>query len=141
MQIKVDPDDWHDNFYLQSKLALLALTFPNLRIIWSSSPHETVRILSDLKLNHDEPDEMTCTLKGQAEGEKSMREQVENPAAVEMLRAIPGVNSYNLKYVMSKIESLSDMIKMSKGQLTEVLGEDMGWRAYNFIHKDGRRLR
>ena len=40
-----------------SKLSLLALHFPRLRIIWSRSLHATAEIFAVLKANQDEPDE------------------------------------------------------------------------------------
>lgn len=40
-----------------SKLSLLALHFPRLRIIWSRSLHATAEIFASLKANQDEPDE------------------------------------------------------------------------------------
>ncbi|CAJ0846600.1 2212_t:CDS:2, partial [Entrophospora sp. SA101] len=42
---------------ISSKLALLTLTFPQLKIIWSSSPYATVDIFEDLKQLEDEPDQ------------------------------------------------------------------------------------
>ncbi|WVQ73869.1 hypothetical protein IAR50_003450 [Cryptococcus sp. DSM 104548] len=137
-----NPDEpWrNDTFYIQAKLVLLTLHFPRLKIIWSSSPQETVRILSDLKLNHDEPDEATAMLKGSSEGEQggALKSGVENAAAVEMLRSIPGVTGGNLRYVMSKVESIREMVGMSRKQLKEVLGEEGGDKAYNFLHHDAR---
>jgi len=41
---------------LGSKLALLALHFPRLRIIWSRSLHATADIFRALKSNQDDPD-------------------------------------------------------------------------------------
>jgi DNA excision repair protein ERCC-4 len=41
---------------LQSKLVVLTLAFPRLRIIWSSSPYQTAEIFSELKKQQDEPD-------------------------------------------------------------------------------------
>ena len=41
---------------LGSKLALLALHFPRLRIIWSRSLHATADIFRALKANQDDPD-------------------------------------------------------------------------------------
>jgi DNA excision repair protein ERCC-4 len=125
------------DFYLQSKLALLCLTFPRLRIIWSSSPHESVKILSDLKLNHDEPEELLAVMKGQGEGE-SLRDSVENAAAVEMLRAIPGISGHNLRLVMSKIESIAELVSMKEKVIKEVIGNENGAKAWQFIHKDSR---
>nr|ODN98611.1 DNA excision repair protein ERCC-4 [Cryptococcus depauperatus CBS 7855] len=138
---QVDPDEtWRDTFHLQSKLVLLTLHFPRLRIIWSSSPHESVKILSDLKLNHDEPDEITATLKGSAEGEFGTS-GIENATAVEMLRCIPGVNGRNLKFVMSKVESIGEIVQMSRRELKEILGEDGGEKAWEFLHHDSRYSR
>lgn len=39
-----------------SKLTLLTLKFPNLRLIWSRSPSATANIFRDLKRHHAEPD-------------------------------------------------------------------------------------
>lgn len=40
-----------------SKLSLLVLHFPRLRIVWSRSLHATAEIFATLKANQDEPDE------------------------------------------------------------------------------------
>ena len=37
---------------LSSKLVLVTLTFPKIKIIWSSSPHETAAIFDDLKVTY-----------------------------------------------------------------------------------------
>lgn len=39
-----------------SKISLLALHFPRLRIVWSRSLHATADIFASLKSNQDEPD-------------------------------------------------------------------------------------
>lgn len=35
---------------LSSKLVLLTLTFPKVKLIWSSSPHETAAVFKELKV-------------------------------------------------------------------------------------------
>jgi DNA excision repair protein ERCC-4 len=130
-------DSWSD-FYIQSKLVLLALHFPKLRIIWSSSPHETVKILGDLKLNHDEPDEMTAVLKGSSGAPDEGRPTIENANAVEMLRAIPGVQGFKLKRVMEKVEGLQEFVQLEVKELHDVLGQESGNKAYGFMHRDIR---
>lgn len=40
-----------------SKLSLLVLHFPRLRLVWSRSLHATAEIFASLKANQDEPDE------------------------------------------------------------------------------------
>lgn len=41
--------------HITSKLVLLTRAFPNLRIIWSSSPSETAQIFKELKEGNPEP--------------------------------------------------------------------------------------
>lgn len=47
-----------------SKLTLLAMHFPRLRIVWSRSLHATAEIFASLKANQDEPDEAKATRVG-----------------------------------------------------------------------------
>lgn len=120
-----------------------------MRIIWSSSSHESIKILSDLKLNHDEPDEISAILKGSSsnsasgtgEGGDALRPSIENDLAVAMLRAIPGVSGHQIKYVMAKIESLREFVELSKEELVGLLGEKGAKKAYDFIHSDSRRIK
>jgi DNA excision repair protein ERCC-4 len=81
---------------LHSKLVLLTITFPRLRIIWSSSPYATSDIFEDLKINRDEPDAATAgsigaTEAGDRPGEE--REATVNQTPQELLRSMPGVVS------------------------------------------------
>lgn len=123
---------------------LLTLHFPRLRLIWSSSPHESVKILSDLKLNNPEPEELAAILKGSSAGggpggDTGLLPGVENPGAVEMLRAIPGVSGHNVKYVMSRVEGIAELVDMQEAQVKDVLGEESGQKAWEFMHYDVRR--
>jgi DNA excision repair protein ERCC-4 len=95
--------------------------------------------LSDLKLNFDEPDEMTAILKGSSsDATNELLPGVENAGAVEMLRAIPGISGHNLKYVMSKVESMKELVEMSEKELRGLLGEEQGGKAWEFLHHDER---
>lgn len=49
---------------LISKLCLLTLHFPRLRIIWSRSLHATADIFRALKVNQDDPDPITAAAVG-----------------------------------------------------------------------------
>ena len=50
---------------LISKLCLLTLHFPRLRIIWSRSLHATADIFRSLKTNQEEPDPVTAAAVGE----------------------------------------------------------------------------
>ena len=97
-----------------------------------------MRVLSDLKLNHDEPDEVTANTIGKAEGDRTARDAVQNVFAVEMLRAIPGLSGHTMNYVMSKVESLRGLCEMSRKEVRLLLGDENGSKAWSFIHRDSR---
>ncbi|KAG2091215.1 uncharacterized protein F5147DRAFT_657988 [Suillus discolor] len=86
--------------FIQSKLVLLMLHFPRVRIIWSSSPYGTADISNDLKANAFEPDPNRAIAIG-AEEDTEAGAGI-NAAAEELLRCLPGVTAKNVKYPMNK---------------------------------------
>jgi DNA excision repair protein ERCC-4 len=80
---------------LHSKLVLLTLTFPRLRIIWSSSPYATADIYADLKQNRDEPDAAKAAALGAdaADAAAGEAEAVINQTPQDLLRSLPGIVS------------------------------------------------
>ncbi|CEG82463.1 Putative Importin subunit alpha [Rhizopus microsporus] len=86
---------------ISSKLVVLTLAFPKLRIIWSPSPHETATIFEDLKSNQEEPNMEKAASIGAEEGEDG--ETVYNMTPQDILRSMPGVNSKNYKAIISKV--------------------------------------
>lgn len=49
---------------LSSKLVLLTLTFPKVKLIWSSSPHETAAVFKELKVGRNMGDRQIWILMG-----------------------------------------------------------------------------
>ncbi|TDL16378.1 hypothetical protein BD410DRAFT_623541 [Rickenella mellea] len=88
---------------IQSKLVLLTLTFPRLRIMWSSSPYASAEIFNDLKLNNTDPDPAQAVAIG-ADEDPNVGAGV-NASAEELLRALPGVTVTNVKYEMNRFGS------------------------------------
>ncbi|KAF9561500.1 hypothetical protein CPC08DRAFT_707327 [Agrocybe pediades] len=121
---------------IQSKLVLLTLTFPRLKIIWSSSPYATSEIFNDLKMNNPEPDPAKAILVG-ADDDSEAGAGV-NTAAEEVLRCIPGITASNVKLVMNKVKNLRTFCEMTLPQVQEILGADAGNAAWSFIHKGDR---
>lgn len=133
---------------VQSKLVLLTLSFPRLRIIWSSSTQATVDIIADLKINHPEPDLLKAIIiggdeeagevgEGAAGGEGS---GLFNATSQEMLRAMPGITSRNWKLVISRVENIRDLCDVeSEDAMKEVIGgQEQGKACWDFINKDAR---
>lgn len=136
----IDPTTIH------SKLVLLTLSFPRLRIIWSSSPQASVDIIADLKQNHPEPDQAQAITIGGEEGEFGASAAdgegsgLFNSAPEEMLRALPGINSRNYKLVSSRVATIKELCEVkSRDKMADVLGSQEGGKVlFDFINKDGR---
>ncbi|KAG5401061.1 hypothetical protein IGI04_015668 [Brassica rapa subsp. trilocularis] len=109
-----------------SKLSLLVLHFPRLRILWSRSLHATAEIFTTLKSNQDEPDESRAIRVGvpSEEGiiENDIRAENYNTSAVEFLRRLPGVSDANYRSIMEKCKSLSEMASLPVEELAEIMG-------------------
>lgn len=137
---------------IQAKLVLLTSAFPRLRIIWSSSPYATSDIFADLKQNFDEPDAAKVALVGledvlEAEGGnitseivrradwQSSSEHSFNLGPQDLLRALPGVNTKNFRYIMSQVRDISDLCDLSQEDLSELIGVEPARQLTRFIER------
>ncbi|KAG0050984.1 hypothetical protein BGZ83_004235 [Gryganskiella cystojenkinii] len=121
---------------LSSKLVLLTLAFPTLRLIWSSSVHATVEIFEDLKRSEPEPDAAQAQLIGvdpQQEIDSAF-----NLTPQDILRSLPGITSRNYKNVMTNVGSIRELAELDIDNLTSILGEGPAQTLWNFFHKDVR---
>lgn len=109
-----------------SKLSLLALHFPRLRIVWSRSLHATAEIFTSLKANQDEPDEAKAIRVGvpSEDGivEDDVRAENYNTSAVEFLRRLPGVTDSNYRAIMDGCTSLAELAILPVERLAELMG-------------------
>ena len=122
---------------IQSKIALLILTFPRVRIIWSSSPYATAEIFNDLKKNNAEPNPTLAIAVG-ADGDPELGAGV-NAAAEELLRCLPSINAKNIKHVMGKINSVREFCEMDIFQIQDILGVEPGRLCWEFMHRGEKR--
>ncbi|KAF9269268.1 hypothetical protein L218DRAFT_917010 [Marasmius fiardii PR-910] len=122
---------------IQSKIVLLTLTFPRLRIIWSSSPYSTADIFNDLKANRSEPDPVKAISTG-ADGDPELGAGV-NAAAEDLLRTFPGITTKNVKFVMGKVRNVGEICEMSLEGVQGILGNEPGKACWEFLHRGERR--
>ncbi|KAK3237889.1 hypothetical protein CYMTET_52064, partial [Cymbomonas tetramitiformis] len=120
-----------------SKLALLFLHFPRLRIVWSRSLHDTAAIFRSLKSNQEEPQvqaamEVGAPIDGR---DAAADDACTNQAAVELLRRLPGVTEKNFRAVLTRCDTLADLAAMTPAQLQELLGDArQGKMLHDFLH-------
>ncbi|KAG0150955.1 hypothetical protein CROQUDRAFT_37582 [Cronartium quercuum f. sp. fusiforme G11] len=135
---------------LQAKLVLLTLSFPKLRLIWSSSPYATADIFRDLKLDHAEPDASSASLVGldeYAKADKSRLEAFEGGGgggnrilAEEMIRSLPGMSISNANKVLRssnrKANNVRELCGLSERELKILLGAESGTKLYKFVNEE-----
>ncbi|KAK1286890.1 DNA repair endonuclease UVH1 [Acorus calamus] len=109
-----------------SKLSLLVLHFPRLRLVWSRSLHATAEIFASLKANQDEPDESRAMRVGvpTEDGivENDVRAENYNTSAVEFLRRLPGVTDSNYRAIMDGCTNLAELALLPVEKLAELMG-------------------
>lgn len=126
-----------------SKIALLAMHFPKLRILWSRSPHETLNIFRDLKAQHDEVDVERAMEIGRSESEEFLLqpdnqdcdENEINEVARDMLLRLPGVNVHSARRIMHECDSLADLCEMSRDDLRRIAGPVTGQKLFTFFRQ------
>ncbi|XP_061174934.1 DNA repair endonuclease XPF-like [Saccostrea echinata] len=117
-----------------SRLALLTLHFPKLRILWCQTPYATAELFEELKVGKPQPDAGTALAIGSSdEGLQWSDKYSHGPQ--DFLLKMPGVNVKNYRLIMNKVESLSALCDCSLEQLTEIMGsEHYAKQLHNFLH-------
>jgi len=120
---------------LQSKLVMLTLAFPRLRIIWSSSPYQTAEIFSELKKAQDEPDPLKAVQLGLDPNQSGDEMRSFNQTSQDMLRALPGINENAVSQLMLKSESIYEVANMQEREICWLVGTDVGRRIHRFLNR------
>ncbi|KAI0125230.1 MUS38-like protein [Xylariales sp. AK1849] len=120
---------------LQSKLVLLTLAFPRLRIIWSSSPYQTAEIFENLKTQEDEPDPIAAVRAGLDKDMKA-EDQSFNLEPQEMLGVVPGVTPKNVKNLVLECENLREVANMGAAELEPLVGKEAGRQIETFFARN-----
>ncbi|KAJ2827813.1 DNA repair protein RAD16 [Coemansia furcata] len=118
---------------INSQLTLLVLSFPRLRIIWSSSPYETASIFTELKRDAAEPDVDRAVAMGQDDCSVE-KESIYASHPISLLQSLPGVTLRNYQTLAKKFKSVSDICAASKDDLALVLGVEAAAKLYEFIN-------
>ncbi|OUM62412.1 hypothetical protein PIROE2DRAFT_44330, partial [Piromyces sp. E2] len=129
---------------IQSKIVLLLLAFPNLKILWASSPYASSEMFEDIKKSQKEPDEQEALSKGTELLDKNNPERSYNPftqyniTPQEMLLSIPGVNHKNHRIIMNNVENILELSQMTIDQLKPLVGTESARLIYNFFNSTPR---
>lgn len=120
----------------QSRLVMLTISFPRLRILWSSSPRQTAEMFADLKYQREEPDRDKAVSIGQDEvGQQDLIEENWSTVPSEVLRCMPGVTGKNYHYISNKVKSIRHLVELTNKELRDIMGVDQGNALFNFVNK------
>lgn len=119
---------------LQSKLVLLTIAFPRLKIIWSSSPYQTAEIFEELKKQQEEPDPIKAVQIGLGAGEDPT-DQSFNQTPHDMLRCVPGVTAKNMSRLTLEVNDLVDVSNLEESELDPLVGKEAGRQIYRFFNR------
>uniref|UniRef100_A0A673JUJ0 DNA repair endonuclease XPF n=1 Tax=Sinocyclocheilus rhinocerous TaxID=307959 RepID=A0A673JUJ0_9TELE len=118
-----------------SKLTLLTLHFPRLRLLWCPSPYMTAELFQELKHSRPEPDAATAQAVTAESETVTESADLYNPGPYDFLLRMPGVNVKNFKSLIKHASCLTDLITFSQEKLSELLGSSSNARQlYEFIH-------
>ncbi|XP_003417763.2 DNA repair endonuclease XPF isoform X1 [Loxodonta africana] len=119
---------------ISSKLTLLTLHFPRLRILWCPSPHATAELFEELKQNKPQPD-ATTAMAITADSETLPESEKYNPGPQDFLLKMPGVNAKNCRSLMNHVKNMAELATLSQDKLTSILGNAANAKQlYDFIH-------
>ncbi|XP_070562512.1 DNA repair endonuclease XPF-like isoform X2 [Ptychodera flava] len=119
-----------------SKLTLLTLHFPKLRILWCPSPHATAELFQQLKMGKEQPDSaVAMTITGDEDSEKALSEKY-TYGTYDFVIKLPGINSKNYWMIMNKVKNLAELISLSSEELSQLLGNANNGKAlWEFLHQ------
>ncbi|KAI0003913.1 DNA repair protein [Xylariaceae sp. FL0662B] len=120
---------------LQSKLVLLTLAFPKLRIVWSNNPYQTAEIFEGLKAQQDEPDPVAAVRAG-LDRDMKAEDQAFNLEPHVMLGVVPGVTPKNLKNLTLEAENIREVANMTEAELGPLIGNEAARQVYGFFNRN-----
>ncbi|XP_008828127.1 DNA repair endonuclease XPF [Nannospalax galili] len=119
---------------ISSKLTLLTLHFPRLRLLWCPSPHATAELFEELKQNKPQPDAATA-MAITADSEALPESEKYNPGPQDFLLKMPGVNAKNCRSLMNHVKNIAELATLSQEQLTSILGHaGNAKQLHDFLH-------
>jgi len=133
---------------LQHLLVLLTLSFPRLKIIWSSSPYQTAEIFAELKKNNPEPDPIRAVQMGldfdissssahpaDIRSATGIEHRTFNLLPQDMLRAVPGVTPRGLERLILETSGLHQVGNMDVDELEPLVGKEAAGKMARFFRR------
>lgn len=127
---------------IQMELAKLTMRFPTLRMIWSSSPLQTVNIILELKFGREQPDPNQSVALGSkkkpADDIKRKEKFQDDSEKFSKLLSIPGISKVDYFNVRKKIKTYRKLRSLSPQELSDLLGDDLTDKIVSHLQAEQR---
>lgn len=122
---------------IQRELSHLVMKYPSLKIIWSSSPLQTVNIFLDLKANREQPDPIKCVEYGATRKTKEKNKALaDSNTKFKMLLSIPGLSNIDYYNIKKRFKRYKDLAVSNIEDLQNILSDsDLCERIHTFINQ------
>eukprot|EP00035_Acanthoeca_spectabilis_P009230 m.164481 g.164481 ORF g.164481 m.164481 type:complete len:903 (-) comp14657_c0_seq4:1398-4106(-) len=118
-----------------SKLVLLLITFPSLRLLWSRNPSATADSFAALKKHQAEPDEaLAASIATETTDVLESADDGFAPGPKAFLSKLPGITSSNIRRVMRGVKNLRELSVKSLPEMQALVGKSGGKTLYDFFH-------
>lgn len=119
----------------EARFALLAMTYPRLRVVWSRDVDATVTIFAGLKRGRLQPSLEVARDQAAASGSEQDDGGGRNLCAIDLLLKLPGVNDKNVTEIIENVDSLCDLSHLDKHTLAPLVGPANAKLLYDFFHE------
>lgn len=130
-----------------TRLVQLALAFPQLRVLWSRTPHDTVSLFLALMNRHQEVDVEKAVQAGGADngsgrtsgGTAERDDECDNEdsrlVAHDLLLSLPGITVHNFRAVMTEVRDIAELSSLSEAKLIKMIGQVNGKKLHEFFRE------
>ena len=129
LQSEIDEDINID--YISSKLIILTLHFPKLRILWCITPYETLKVFKALKITHEEVN----VNKAVELGSGVSQVKIINEISHDILLKFPWLTFQMVHKIVYHCKNLVEFVTMSKEDLKNLLGSRTGDKIFHFLNQ------
>lgn len=121
---------------ISSKLCLLLIHFPMLKIMWSCSLAATTDMFADLRRGDEtEPVAMGPGTLRDSGGEAQSQSESMDPVAKDLLLSMPGITHLNYHNITRHVRDLRHLAQLNQSAIEDLIGTENGCRLYNFLHQ------
>lgn len=125
---------------IQMQLAKLVMKFPRLRLIWSSSPLQTVNIILELKLGREQPDPTLSVGLGSKAKSTGATGKNQNASAdqekLTKLLSVPGISKVEYFNIRRKVKTFKKLSSLSQQDLTDLFGDELMEKISQFLQAE-----